>query len=344
MGIGRIIRRAVAARAAAGPRIPGELRELAAPRSMPWHVRTLILPLSNPPGMLFLNLITGRVRIAGFDDDPPDCVHHLVVMAVDGDRHRAGVLTFEPDAIRVEAPGELAVEGEGWEFEIRGEWPRYRHTLRVPSWEMDASLETVCSEPLHWWSQTHPLYSHFSAFGQVRGGIGLGGLSRRVESGISLEHGCGGNLRRLPGRPQVPATMFHYQMGALDNGATFALGTFAAAGVEFFHRGVLIAGDGTRFPIEHWQLRDVVMESIEDRCGGSMEVPTAYHLDASSASIELSYDARTICPTLAGRGRLTSGTAALQGRLRVADGPPAVVEGSVYVEHLYRRGGQSLPR
>ena len=58
MSLGGFVRRTVASRAAGGPRIPDALREQAAPLSMPWHVRTLILPLADRPGLVFFNLIS----------------------------------------------------------------------------------------------------------------------------------------------------------------------------------------------------------------------------------------------------------------------------------------------
>jgi len=337
------IRKAVAARAASGPRVPDARREQAAPLSMPWHVRTLILPLADEPGLLFLNLITGATRIAGFDDEPADHDHHLVVLVKRGDDHRAGTLTFAAGDLTADAP-DLCVASSGWTYRIAGSWPQYHHELSVPPWDLRLDLVTTCEEPLHWWSQTHPLYSHYSAFGRAAGKLTIGASSGSISGWTSLEHGCGGNLRRLPGKPSLPASMFHYQLGALDSGELFALGTFASMGVEFFHRGVLIAADGSRLPIDHWELRDVAQESIEDRCGGTMEVPAALHLTGRSEQLELDYDAEAICPTLAGRGRLTSGAASLRGTLGRAGEEPEEVTGSAYVEHLYPRGSPSLPR
>ncbi len=335
-----LVGRIVASRAAAGPRTPDDRREQTSPLTMPWHVRTFILPLSDRPGLVFFNLISGRTRIAGFDDEPAEHDHHLVVTVVDGARRRCGTLTAaRPPEVN---EGELVMAHDDWEYRVGGAWPRYRHTLRAPGWGLRADVSTTCEEPLHWWSQTHPLYSHYSAFGRASGEVSVGGVREDVGGWTSVEHGCGGNLRRVPGRPRIPTALFHYQLGALDSGHLFALGRYESMGLEFFHRGVLVAPDGGRTELGPWRLRDTTCETIDDRCGGTMEVPVGYGLQIAGEGVELDYRAEAMAPTLAGRGRLTSGAASLHGALTVG-GQRHTVTGSVYVEHLYRTGGAALP-
>jgi hypothetical protein len=196
---------------------------------------------------------------------------------------------------------------------------------------------------LHWWSATGALYRHFSAFGHVRGELGLGDATFHLDASISLEHGNGGSLAFVPGEPRIPAAMFHYQLGALSDGTLFALGCFSAAGLEFFRRGVVLLPSGRRIPIETWELAHARTATIDDRCGGSMEVPVAYDLTAHGPGLQLRYHGESASPPFASRGRLTAGAAGLAGSLQVAGARPIEVAGTAYVEHLYRDGDPALP-
>jgi hypothetical protein len=343
-------RQTVAARAARGPHTPSGAMELTAPPSRPWHVRTLILPRADADGpfLLLINLITGRVGIAGFDDEPSRqpgrSAGHLAVLALTPAEARAQTFDFDAaTAVTHPAPDQLALQTDELSFEIGGSWPRYRHRLQLHEWSLDANLETTAGEPLHWWSATGSLYRHYSAFGHVRGELGLGGSSFSLDAPISLEHGNGGSLAFVPGAPRLPAGLFHYQLGALSDGSLFALGCFVAAGVEFFRRGVVLLPSGRRIPIETWELAHARTTTIADRCGGAMEVPEAYDLTAHGPGLQLRVHGESASPSFAGRGRLASGAATVAGSLQVAGARPIEVAGTAYVEHLYRDGGPVLP-
>jgi len=343
-------RRAVAARAGRGAAAPTPATELTSPPSRPWHVRTLILPMARADGpfLLFANLITGRVGITGFDDEPPRqearSAGNLAVLVATPDGVCSDAFDFDA-ATAVTHPDKhrLELRADGVELEIRGSWPRYHHLLRVPAWDLEARLETTGAEPLHWWSAAGRLYQHYSAFGRARGELRVGERHHPLDGPASLEHGNGGSLARVPGEPTLPAQMFHYQLGALSDGSLFALGGFVAAGIEFFRRGVVVLPSGRRIPIETWELAHARTASIADRSGGAMEVPVAYDLTALGPGLTLRYHGEAAHTPFAGRGRLTGGCAALAGSLQVAGARPLEVTGTTYVEHLYRDGDPPLP-
>lgn len=342
--------RAVARRAERGPERPDPRREPTAPDSMPWHVRTLILPI--PGGqvvdLLFANLTTGHVGVEGFDDDPP--LHpaadagHLALLAVHPDGSRLEAFPFDArSAFQRSPPDALHVDGGRFTYRIEGTWPRYDVDLQVPAWELRVSCCVDTTGPLHWWSQTHPLYSHYSGFGHTDGLVTLGSRTQRLDGPISLEHGCGINLRHVPWRPDVPASMFHYQLGVLESGELFALGCFRALGVEWFRRGVIVDPEGQRIPISGWQMEDARTATIDDRCRGRMQVPVAFEMRAEGPGVALAYHAEPLVEPIAGRGRLTSGGARIEGTLRRGDGIETPVAGVVYLEHLYRDGDPAVP-
>ncbi len=334
----------VSHRARRGPAEPDDSRELTAPPSRAWHVRTLILPVPTATGvqLLLLNLVTGRVGIAGFDDSPHRYPKgqdgHLVVTCLGPDCGHNGTLLFDPaKAVSHPRADALEVATPAFQFSIAGSWPNYRHEIEVPQLGLAASLRTACQAPLNWWSATHPLYSHYSAFGRTHGWVSLAGRRTTLDGWISLEHGCGGNLGWLPGRPAVPASLFHYQLGALSSGHLFALGCCSALYMELCRGGVLIERDGTRIPIHAWHLERPQVVPVADRCGGSLDVPVSFHMKAAAGSWSLEYDTFPIgdppIDPVAGRGRLTSGGATLIGELT---GPGGLLDvtGSVYLEHL----------
>jgi len=338
--LGTLLRRAVAAKARAGPPVPRGARALTGPHRLPWHVRTAILPLpgGDPVELLLVNLIAGRVGVAGFDDDPPvqpdgDDVH-LVVLALGPGLTRQATFTFPRPPPPPGSRETLVVEDKGLLYRVAGAWPVLRTELRVADWDLELCLDTRCEPPVEWWSDTRPLYSHYSAFGLTRGSLKVGGGAQAVEARISLEHGGGGNLLRLPGSPALPASLFHYQLGALDGGELFAFGCFSALGVEVFRRGVLITADGRRLPISDWTRTDERLATVPDRCGGSIDVPVELDVHASGEGLALDYHAVAMVDPFAGRGRLTSGGARLEGRLSVDGATPRPVVGSVYLEHL----------
>jgi len=342
--------RAVAWHAGRGPEHPDPRREPTAPNSMPWHVRTLILPI--PGGqvvnLLFANLITGRVGIEGFDDDPP--LHpgahagHLALLAMHPDGSRLESIPFDAGAAFQRSPPDaLHLDGGRFTYRLEGTWPRYEIDLQVPAWELRVACRVDTTGPLHWWSQAHPLYSHYSAFGHTDGQITLGSRTQRLDGPISLEHGCGGNLRHVPGRPDVPASMFHYQAGVLASGELFALGCFRAMGVEWFRRGVIVGTDGQRTPLTSWRMQDVQTATIDDRCRGQMQVPVSFELLAEGPDVALTYRTEPLAEPSAGRGRLTGGGALLEGTLRRGEGTETPVSGVVYLEHLYRDGDPAVP-
>ena len=348
-GTSSLARWIVSHRARRGLAEPDSSRELAAPASRAWHVRTLILPIPTDTEvqLLFLNLITGRVGIAGFDDSPHRLAKgldgHLVVTCLGPDCRHNLTLPFDPARSLSHPHGDcLEVDADNFRYTITGRWPDYRHEIEVPQLGLSANLWTSCQAPLNWWSATHPLYSHYSGFGHTRGWVSIADRQIPLDGWISLEHGCGGNLGWLPGRPAIPASLFHYQLGALSTGHMFALGCFSAMDMELFRRGVLIDPGGQRFPIDAWQLEQTRLAVIPDRCGGSIEVPISFHMKTSAGPWELDYQTDPIgdppIDPVAGRGRLTSGGATMEGTLSGPDGATEAFTGSVYLEHLSDSG------
>ena len=86
---------------------------------------------------------------------------------------------------------------------------------------------------------------------------------------------------------------------------------------------------------------DVV--DLEDRCGGTVFVPRDFRMHACSSSLSLDYDVETLSAPIAGTGRLTSSGAELSGKLRLAGDEEMEVSGSIYIEHLHRKGVPPVP-
>ena len=346
----RVLQRLVSARADSGPPVPTGSRAFTAPMTMPWHVRTLILPI--PDGemirVLFVNLVVGRVGMAGFDDEPatsrPENECHLTVLTLGREQSLCEAFVFDRrDSLREQKGRGFEIEPGRFRYWAAGSWPKISSGLEIPEWGLRLGLETGCRAPVVWWNNTHPLYSHYSAFGRTRGTVEIGAREQAIDGWISLEHGMGMNLQKWPGRPTMPASMFHYQLGALASGEVFALGCFSAMGIEVFRRGVLIATNGRRHPIDSWWMEDADVVDLDDRCGGTVFVPRDFRMHARSSSLSLDYGVETLAAPIAGTGRLTSSGAELSGKLRLTGDEEKEVSGSIYIEHLHRKGVPPVP-
>ena len=338
--ISSIVKKMVALKAAAGPALPGARRDLEAPFSMPWHVRTLIYPIPKQNGiqLVFANIILGRVGVAGFDDPAQESLKgrqaNLAVLALDSQSPRTGAFVFDESQVRCpEKATGYEIQTPDFFYRLSGSWPRYATDLRIPGWDFDLSLETECVQPVVWWSETPPFYSHYSAFGKTRGTGSFNGKTQVQDGWISLEHGQGKNLRS--GRLILPAPMFHYQLGALETGEAFAFGCCTSMGVEVFRRGVFFTSEGKQLPISTWHMLNGSTQTIPDRLGGQIRVPDDFEIKATSPDLELSYKARLLTAPLAGSGRLTSSGAAFEGSLRLGSGASRKASGILYMEHLY---------
>ena len=232
--VNRVARAITDAVARRGPAVPRRRDEYSARLAEPWHVRTLIVPMPGEGAveLLFANLISGRVGVAGFDDEPPADPSvaprdesHLALLVLGRGAAIAETLAFSrrehvratEGGLRVEVPGSFT-------YEVRGRWPDYTQSIRVPSRELDVELRVRCAPPVRWWAYAPRAYVHHSAFGAAAGSVALAGTRTVVDHPASLEPASGQNLLRLPRAPSLPATLFHYQLGTLPGVASWAIG------------------------------------------------------------------------------------------------------------------------
>jgi hypothetical protein len=351
-----LAKRYVMHRALLGSRTIDPRYDITAPFQAPWHIRTLIFPIVSASSherwqLLFVNLFYGRLGIEGFDDPAPErgedsLGNHLAILALTPERPIVTTLAFSRQAI-TENPEKntFQIQTPDVLYRVEGKWPHYNHLLKLFSHELECSLETRCVEPPVWWSNLYPIYSHYSGFGKAQGNIIYGHEDHPVEGTISLEHGQGKNLLGLVGKPIIPVSLFHYQLGAFQEGGVFALGCFSTfhGWLETFRRGVYFDQLGHPTHLTSWRMTNAVTHPIDDRCHGTIHVPHAYTLRASNEDMTLEYEAKSHYPFLVARGRLTSGGAEIEGRIERKGQRTAPVKGVVYIEHLYNGEASRLP-
>ena len=308
----------------------------------PWDIRTLIAPLpgAGPAELMILNLFSGRLGVEGFDDLPRrgrarEEGHLTLFIAGDGPS-LGTTLDFSPESDRRLSRNGFIIDGP-FHYGILGNWPEYQIELTAEALELKVKLQVSSRPPLRWWANFGKAYRHYSGFGHGRGEICYQGQATVVDHTISLEHGWGGNFLTLPGALDVPApgALFQYQLGTLPGLGTFALGSFKLLGGKLtgFNSGVFVDEDERHHYLSIWEMTVEEGQSIFDRRGGSLSVPTRWRVQARGPELELEYVTTRSWDAKVGIGRLLSSGARIEGRLH-RGGVVAKSDGVVYQEHL----------
>lgn len=314
--------------------------ELTASYSSPWDVRTWIIPLpgKGPLQYIFVNCWVGPSHWDKYSVNKDHRLHEcrLSILAAEPGQVLNTTLSFPKSCIQTSSQSVL-IQNKDFEYSIRGKSPQYSIRFNLPAHGLELDLTMTNHIHPQWWAKAGPFYSHYSVLGKTSGQIRYRGQVTPVNHWVSLEHGRGLNFIPIfTGATSYSGSLFHYELGALENVGVFAMGRFRLNrdSIEPFCGGLFVDQQGNHYPIHHWTKQELHHQNVQDHQGGTVLVPDHWKVEVKNSPIQLRYESDTYWGSSASLIRLCSGTASINAEIQLPGSPPREVKGVVYQEYM----------